>query len=350
MCSKVIVVSALLGVLLSLVVSAGYANEGLAEGGAFSTLALPEVVTPTGTLVEIDIRPGSEQNPVNPKSHGVLPVGILSSDTFDATEVDPSTVFLAGAPVALRSQQSKYLTSEEDVNIDGLTDLLVKIETELLELDLPTGPVIMVGSTFEGDPFWGEDFVRVVPPDITNDSWALESVAACMSAEIVLGYPDGLYRPEVMVNRNQMAAFLARVLAGGDAAVPKGQHGATFTDVAEDNWAYDYVEYVSAAGLVEGYADGSYQPEATVTRGQMAVFLARALASPQGEEGLADYAPSSPRDFPDVPADFWAWKYIEYCAEQGVVQGYDDGNYHPGSIVTRDQMAVYLARAFELTK
>ncbi len=352
MCSKVFVVSAVLGVLLSLGVgSPGFAYEGLAgEVVSFANPILPEVVTPTGTLVEIDIRPGSEQNPVNPKSNGVLPVAILSSDSFDATQVDPSTVFLAGAPVALRSQQDKYLTNEEDVNIDGLTDLVVKIETELMELEIPTGTAIMVGSTFEGELFWGEDFVRIVPPDIANDSWALEAVAACMGAEIVLGYPDGLYHPETMVNRNQMAAFLARVMAGGDSAVPKGAEGATYSDVGEEDWSYDYVQYVSDAGIVEGYSDGSYQPESTVTRGQMAVFLARAIASPQGEEGLADYVPSAPRNFPDVPSDFWAWKHIEYCAEQGVVQGYGDGYYHPEIVVTRDQMAVYIARAFELTR
>ena len=45
---------------------------------------------------------------------------------------------------------------------------------------------------------------------------------------------------------------------------------------------------------------------------------------------------------------FWAYKHIEYCVENGVVQGYDDGLYRPDRDVTRDQMAVYIVRAFEL--
>ncbi len=81
----------------------------------------------------------------------------------------------------------------------------------------------------------------------------------------------------------------------------------------------------------------------------MAVYVARALVAPTGEAALADWVPAAPRNFPDVPDTFWAYIHIEYCVENGVVQGYPDGNYHPGNVVTRDQMAVYIARAFELT-
>ncbi len=80
----------------------------------------------------------------------------------------------------------------------------------------------------------------------------------------------------------------------------------------------------------------------------MAVYVARALVAPEGEEGLADYVPADPRNFPDVPADHWAYTHIEYCVENGVVAGYLDGNYQPDNTVTRDQMAVYVARAFGL--
>jgi hypothetical protein len=80
----------------------------------------------------------------------------------------------------------------------------------------------------------------------------------------------------------------------------------------------------------------------------MAVYVARALVAPSGEAGLADYVPSDPRNFPDVPDTSWAYKHIEYCVEHGIVQGYEDSYYHPEYVVTRDQMAVYVARAFGL--
>jgi hypothetical protein len=80
----------------------------------------------------------------------------------------------------------------------------------------------------------------------------------------------------------------------------------------------------------------------------MAVYVARALVAPTGEAALADYVPADARNFPDVPSDFWAYTHIEYCVENGVVQGHLDGYYHPEYIVTRDQMGVYVARAFGL--
>lgn len=59
-------------------------------------------------------------------------------------------------------------------------------------------------------------------------------------------------------------------------------------------------------------------------------------------------SPEPPPSFADVAADFWAYKQIEYIWSRGVTEGYDDGTYRPDYTCTRDQMAVYVARAFEL--
>jgi hypothetical protein len=56
-----------------------------------------------------------------------------------------------------------------------------------------------------------------------------------------------------------------------------------------------------------------------------------------------------PRASWNVTSDFWSYKHGEYCVENGVVAGYLDGLCHPEMVVTRDQMAVYVARAFGLT-
>jgi len=99
----------------------------------------------------------------------------------------------------------------------------------------------------------------------------------------------------------------------------------------------------------------------------MAVFIARSICYPTGDEGLVGYIPADPRNFPDVSATgygdsgtepYWAYRYIEYCVEHGVVQGYEYPDpdtpgatislYQPLGPVTRDLMAVFIARAFEL--
>jgi len=99
---------------------------------------------------------------------------------------------------------------------------------------------------------------------------------------------------------------------------------------------------------VKGYSDGTYKPTDQLDRGQMAVFLARSIATPVGEAGLTGYIPPAAPSFPDVATTFWAYKYIEYVKQTGVANGYPDGTYHPEYFCTRDQMAVYVARAFRL--
>ena len=117
-----------------------------------------------------------------------------------------------------------------------------------------------------------------------------------------------------------------------------------FTDVPRWQWAWAYVQGVRDAGITTGYDDGSYQPSAIVDRDQMAVFIARAMC-----DGDAN-VPEGPTTatFTDAPVGFWAYKYVEYIQGKAVTGGYPDGRYYPEYVVTRDQMAVYVARAFEL--
>jgi hypothetical protein len=199
-------------------------------------------------------------------------------------------------------------------------------------------------------------------PDVPDRHWAATEINACSAAGIVYGFDDGTYRPDVLVRRDQMAVYVARALAGGDQHVPSGPPQPTFPDVPDTGygpsgtdpfWAYDYIEYCYQEEVVQGYDDDLYHPERNVNRAQMAVYISRALV------GGDQYVPTGPVEahFPDVPntgygpdgtEPFWAYDYIEYCYQEGVVQGYDDDLYHPERIVTRAQMAVYVARAFGL--
>jgi hypothetical protein len=180
--------------------------------------------------------------------------------------------------------------------------------------------------------------------DVPADFWSTDAIERCVTAGVVKGYGDGIYRPTTSVDRAQMAAYIARVMVGGDDNVPDAGSQVSFPDVQTGHWAHDYVEYARAQGVVAGYRDGRYHPEITVDRGQMAVYIARS----RGWVNIGDDMATAPQLFPDVPAGFWAGTAVEACMENGVVQGYEDGLYRPGAAVTRDQMAVYVARAFEL--
>jgi Tol biopolymer transport system component len=183
-------------------------------------------------------------------------------------------------------------------------------------------------------------------PAITGDGHAVAfiDIESTVMAGIVTGFPDGLFRPHLPVTRAQMAVFLARAIAGGDALVPPGPSEPTFSDVPTDFWAYRYIEFIAERGIAEGFPDGAFQPGLEVTRAQMAVFLARVVA---GSDAAVPPGPSQPT-FSDVPTDYWAYRYIEFVAEQGIAEGYPDGTYRPDVVVARDQMAVFLARTFDL--
>jgi len=113
--------------------------------------------------VVVDIKPGSDTNPINLRSRGVLPVAIFSSEDFDATQVDPSTVDVAGAGVAVRGR-GRYMAHPEDVDGDGLVDLVIQVEVQDLDpSQLQDGYAVVTGATYDDEEFQGEDAVLLVP-------------------------------------------------------------------------------------------------------------------------------------------------------------------------------------------
>ena len=213
-----------------------------------------------------------------------------------------------------------------------------------------TGSANPIALTMDSDKSVTAEFACIVGPfaDVPCDHWAAEAIAAVYDAGLASGYSDGCYLPDLAVTRAAMAVFLARGLAGGPEGVPAGPEEPTFSDVPTDHWAFAEVEYVVSRSIARGYGDGDYHPAWQITRGQMAAFVARAVAEPTGDEGLATFdAPEAP-SFSDVPASMWCYVHVEYLADLGIATGYSDGLYRPAATVTRDQMAVYVTRAFDL--
>lgn len=113
--------------------------------------------------VDIDIKPGSDPNSINLNSQGTVPVAILGTDIFDVTNIDPGTVTLAGASIAMRGKSNKLLASTDDVNGDGYTDLIIHIETEDLGLDEGSTEAVLQGETYNGITVIGSDSINLVP-------------------------------------------------------------------------------------------------------------------------------------------------------------------------------------------
>jgi parallel beta-helix repeat protein len=124
---------------------------------------LPEDESFTFIKVSIDIKPGSYPNCFNNNGHGVIPVAILSSDTFDATQVDPITVKLDSQEVRIVGRKGNLQAHIEDVNNDGLDDLMLQIED--VDETYQEGDTIatLTGETFDDSSIFGTDSICIVP-------------------------------------------------------------------------------------------------------------------------------------------------------------------------------------------
>jgi hypothetical protein len=117
---------------------------------------------PAARQVAIDVLPGTSSNVIDVGAQGELPVAILSEPGFDAAAVIPSTITVANARV-VRRKDGSYKLSSEDVNGDGLLDLVVKVLTSDLGVDASTTRLVLNGETQDGLPVQGTDAVVVVP-------------------------------------------------------------------------------------------------------------------------------------------------------------------------------------------
>jgi hypothetical protein len=128
------------------------ANEA---GGSVSILINN---TSVEIAVKIDIKPGSFPNSINPRSNGVIPVAVLTTDTFDASAVDPTTVFFG----AIGSEAAPAHSALEDVDGDGNTDLILHFRTQDTGIVCGSTSASLTGNTLSGQAIEGSDSIRTV--------------------------------------------------------------------------------------------------------------------------------------------------------------------------------------------
>jgi len=150
------------------------------------------------------------------------------------------------------------------------------------------------------------------------------------------------YCPDASVTRAQMAVLLLKGMHGSSYTPPAVGVSTGFTDVATDYWAAAWIKQLAAEDITSGCGAGNYCPDATVTRAQMAIFLLKA------KYGSSYSPPAATGVFTDVPVGYWADKWIEQLAAEGITGGCGTGIYCPDSSVTRAQMAVFLVKTFNL--
>lgn len=150
----------------------------------------------------------------------------------------------------------------------------------------------------------------------------------------LVGYAEGTFGPERNMTRAEVTTMFARLLT--EQIEADKTYSGTFNDVAKDCWAANYIGYMQQFGIVTGYTDGSFRPNAPVTRAEFAAIASRFEKLTQGS-----------KSFTDVPDTHWAVKYINFAATRGWVTGYADGTFKPEHSITRAEVAAVTCRLLE---
>ncbi|WP_033121288.1 S-layer homology domain-containing protein [Oscillibacter sp. ER4] len=150
----------------------------------------------------------------------------------------------------------------------------------------------------------------------------------------LVGYTDGTFGPERNMTRAEVTTMFARLLT--EQIEADKTYSNTFSDVPKGCWAANYIGYMQQFGIITGYSDGSFRPDAPVTRAEFAAIASRFEKLTEGS-----------KSFTDVPDTYWAARYINFAATRGWVTGYSDGTFKPENTITRAEVAAVTCRLLE---
>ncbi len=185
----------------------------------------------------------------------------------------------------------------------------------------------------------GSDDIEIPFTDLADYSWAARMICELASNNVISGKTATLYAPGDNVTRAEYASMLVRALK-----LSANGAGKEFTDVAQGEWYYNTVQTASALGIVSGYEDGSFRPNNSITREEMAVMTLRA-AEAAGRSLPAKTSVS----FSDADQiSEYAKDAVNKLAAAQIINGMGDGTFAPQQTANRAQAAVIIYQLCEL--
>ncbi|PAK52042.1 hypothetical protein CHH75_13515 [Paenibacillus sp. 7541] len=170
--------------------------------------------------------------------------------------------------------------------------------------------------------------------------WAEVAIRALYDRELVKGYPDGTYKPDIPVTRAEFVTLLVRSLQ------LDGEGKAPFTDSA-DHWASSAINAAVEHGIVEGYSSRAFGPNDPITREQMAVMLSRSGQQAGILSRDSDPGELSFKDQSSISA--WAREHVSALIDSRMMNGYPNDRFLPQGYATRAEVAAVIYR-FILTQ
>lgn len=150
----------------------------------------------------------------------------------------------------------------------------------------------------------------------------------------IIGYEDGTVRPGANITRAEVATIFFRLLTD-ETRESYWSQSSGFTDVASGAWYNNAVSTLTRAGILDGYEDGSFRPNASITRAEFTKIAVSFFKHAGG---------ASANPFNDVPESAWYAEFVKAAAELGLIDGYEDGTFRPNAPITRAEACTIVNR------
>lgn len=181
--------------------------------------------------------------------------------------------------------------------------------------------------------------------DLPKDHWAYKQIQILTDFDIVVGYPDGNYRPEQLVTRAEFSSIVVKAFDQENAKITNPKN---YSDVRDWEWFYGVVQRAAMFDLMKGYPDGSFNPYGTVSRGHVLSTIVNALttATITNEKAL-DVLENRFSDYKDIPD----WLII--AAGKAEILGMvvsepgQEGYINANRPATRAELAAFIVKMLE---
>jgi len=187
-----------------------------------------------------------------------------------------------------------------------------------------------------------------------NNHWGSYYICRLVQKGALTGYTSGSLAGTFQPDRKVTRAELLKTMLTSAGVQVSTLGGNPFTDVNVNEWYAPYVLTAYRLGIVKGYADNTFQPHKEVNRAEALKMIL--LASPIfNEDGINAEFASELADadtfagFVDVPESEWFAKYVIFAYKRGIINGKNDGRFHPEESMTRAEMSKVILLTIELT-
>ena len=261
--------------------------------------------------------------------NGNVQVGLDGSLTISwpmPDDADPDGEFTIVHYVDM--DRSAVMGEDNLANADKEEISVIPIGDQLIFNVESFSPFVLVYETDDG-------YEPIIPtPDTDDDT---EYVPKWLNTEdhfaYIVGYEDGTIKPNNNITRAEVATIFFRLLTD-DARARYWSQTNDYTDVAADSWYNNAISTLSNMGIINGYEDGTFKPNAPITRAEFTAIATR----------FFDYTAEYDGAFNDVSRSAWYADCVQAAVDMGLVDGYPDGGFHPNSNITRAEAVTIVNR------